>query len=189
MREGAGRTEVVADSDLTFREAVAGTTAPEDVLASLRLLGVEYLGLDGRRHRGQLVVHEALEADVRDLFRLMEELRFPVARAVPIVRYGWSDDASMAANNSSAFNYRPVEGTDRLSRHAFGRAIDINPFLNPVVYRDGRISPPGASWRPEQPGTLSEGHPVVLAFLERGWCWGGRFEAYADYHHFDKAGC
>jgi hypothetical protein len=185
-REGSGNAGFVVDSALTFQEAVAGTAAPRDVLGSLRLLAVEYLGFDGLRHRGQLVVHEALEAEVGDLFRLLERLRFPVARVVPIVRYGWSDDASMADNNSSAFNYRVVDGTDRLSRHAFGRAVDVNPFLNPVVYRDGRVSPPGASWRPERPGTLSEGHPVVLAFLERGWRWGGRFEAYADYHHFDK---
>lgn len=186
MREESGPASVIVDSAMTFHEAVAGTVAPEEVLQSLRLLELEYLGLDGRDHRGQMVVQEALEAEVRDLFRLMETLRFPLGRAVPVVRYGWSDDASMADNNSSAFNYRFVEGTARLSNHAFGRAVDINPFLNPVVYRDGRISPPGASWQPEAPGTLSEGHPVVRAFLERGWRWGGHFRAYADLHHFDK---
>lgn len=186
MREKSGPACVIVDSAMTFHEAVAGTAAPEEVLRSLRLLEVEYLGLDGRDHRGQMVVHEALEAEVLDLFRLMETLRFPVARVVPVVRYDWSDDASMADNNSSAFNYRVVEGTDRLSNHAFGRAVDINPFLNPVLCRDGRITPPGASWRPEVPGTLSEGHPVVRAFLERGWRWGGQFSDYADLHHFDK---
>jgi hypothetical protein len=186
MREESGPAGVILDSAMAFGEAVAGTAAPEAVLRSLRLLEVEYLGMDGRLHQGQMVVHEALVAEVRDVFRVMQSLRFPVARVVPVVRYDWSDDASMADNNSSAFNYRVVEGTDRLSNHAFGRAVDINPFLNPVLYRDGRISPAGASWRPETPGTLSEGHPVVRAFLERGWRWGGHFRDCADLHHFDK---
>lgn len=171
---------------LGFAEAVAGTTAPAETLEQLSLLSLRHLGFDGRWHRGQLVVRRELAAELAEIFALMEALRFPVAQVTPIVRYHWSDEASMAADNSSAFNYRLIAGTTRLSLHAEGRAIDINPRENPAIYPDGRVAPPGAVWRPESPGTFSANTPVVQAFLARGWRWGGHFTHIRDYHHFEK---
>ena len=177
---------IILDSRMTRAEALAGTKAPRSVIDALHLLEVSYFSFDGRLHRGQLLLHEAVERDVREIFRLIEAMRFPVAGVVPIVRYQWSDAASMAANNSSAFNYRPVAGSDRLSHHASGRAVDINPLQNPAVYRDGRIEPPGAVYDPSGPGAFSGASPIVRAFLIRGWQWGAGFEAVSDYHHFQK---
>ena len=177
---------VIVDSGMDFSGAIAGTAAPREVLETLCLIDVHYAGLDGRHHRGQLVIHRDLAADVGEIFALMEGLKFPVAGAVPIVRYGWSDEASVAANNTSAFNYRVVAGTDRLSRHATGRAVDINPRLNPAIYVDGRIAPAEGLYRPGIPGTLTGEDSVVSAFLERGWRWGGHFNHVRDYHHFEK---
>lgn len=171
---------------MNFAQAVAGTEAPREIVASLCLFDVCYLGFDGHRHHGQLVVHRDLAADIEEFFTLMLALKFPVAGVVPIVRYGWSDEASMAANNSSAFNYRTIAGTDRLSRHALGRAVDINPRENPAIYPDGRIAPAGAVYRPAEPGTFTGDHPLVCAFIERGWRWGGHFNHMRDYHHFEK---
>ncbi len=178
--------DIVLDSRMTRAEALAGTNAPQPVTDALRLLEVSYFSFDGRLHRGQLLLHEAVERDVREIFRLIEAMRFPVAGVVPIVRYQWSDAASMAANNSSAFNYRPVAGSDRLSHHASGRAIDINPVQNPAVYRGGRIEPPGAVYDPGGAGAFSAASPILRAFLIRGWQWGAGFEAVRDYHHFQK---
>jgi peptidoglycan L-alanyl-D-glutamate endopeptidase CwlK len=189
---GDGRGDAVADgsvvveSAMGFAEAVAGTAAPRETLESLSLIDLRYLGFDGRPHRGQIVVHRELAVEVGEIFALMEQWRFPIAGVVPIVRYGWSDEASMAADNSSAFNYRTIAGTDRLSRHALGRAVDINPRENPAVYPDGRIAPAGAVYRPGSPGTFTDGHPAVCAFIERGWRWGGHFDDMRDYHHFEK---
>jgi hypothetical protein len=166
--------------------AVAGTAAPPEVLATLTLLAVRHLGFDGRWHVGRLVVRRELAAELAELFALMAALRFPLFRVTPIVRYGWSDEASMAADNSSAFNYRLIAGTDQLSLHAQGRAVDLNPRENPVLYPDGRIAPAGAVWRPGSPGTFAEEEPVVRAFLARGWRWGGHFTHLRDYHHFEK---
>jgi peptidoglycan L-alanyl-D-glutamate endopeptidase CwlK len=177
---------VIVESAMDFAQAVAGTAAPPEILDRLRLIDVRYFGFDGRRRRGQLVVHRELAEELQGLFLLMEQWRFPVAGAVPIVSFGWSDEASMAADNSSAFNYRPVSGTDRLSRHALGRAVDINPRENPAIYPDNRIAPAGAVWRPEQPGTFTKDHPMVRAFQEKGWRWGGEFTHLLDYHHFEK---
>ena len=181
-----GTEFAVEQAAMCFAEAIAGTTAPTAILAQLSLLSVRHLGFDGRWHPGQLVVRRDLAAEIAEIFALMETLRFPVAQVTPIARYDWSDEASMAADNSSAFNYRLIAGTERLSLHAEGRAIDINPRENPVVYSDGRVAPPGAVWRPGCPGTFSADDPVVRAFLERGWRWGGHFIHLRDYHHFEK---
>ncbi|OPY91267.1 MAG: hypothetical protein A4E72_00205 [Syntrophus sp. PtaU1.Bin208] len=175
----------VADSSLTFAEAVSGSTAPEAVLATLRLVEVTYYGFDGRLHMGQLVVSCAVEEDVREIFSLIREVRFPVNAVVPIVRYSWSDEASMEANNSSAFNYRVIAGTNLLSRHALGLAVDLNPRQNPIIYENGQILPSGAIYQPEATGTLTESSLVVQAFLRRGWHWGGHFQNIRDYHHFE----
>ena len=178
--------EIVIDSQMTFAEALTGTTAPPEVISALSLLEVSYYSFDGKLHRGQMVLHKAVEKDIREIFRLIEAVRFPVAKVIPIVRYQWFDDASMADNNSSAFNYRFVQATKRLSHHAFGRAIDINPCQNPVIYKDGRIDPPGAVYHSDEAGAFSEASPIVQAFLSRGWQWGAHFKTVKDHHHFQK---
>ncbi|MCX8055086.1 MAG: M15 family metallopeptidase [Ignavibacteria bacterium] len=92
----------------------------------------------------------------------------------------------MANNNTSSFNYRKIAGTNRLSLHSYGLAVDINPFNNPVVYNDGRISPKGAKYNPKNVGTFTSACPIVQKFKELGWRWGGEFNSFKDYHHFDK---
>jgi peptidoglycan LD-endopeptidase CwlK len=174
------------DSKMTFQEAIAGTKAPQNVINSLCLVDVRYWAFDDTLHGGQLIVHESAKNDIVEMFSIIEEVKFPIAKVVPIVKYAWSDDASMADNNTSAFNYRFVAGTERLSHHASGRAVDINPYMNPVIYENGRIDPPGAHYDPHKAGTLSASHVIVREFISRGWRWGGNFSSSIDYHHFDK---
>jgi hypothetical protein len=186
MSNNDKHSEILIDSRMSFAEAIAGTKAPDRVIRELCLVDVFYYSFDGKLHQGQVIVHQSVRRDVEKIFALIRRERFPIARAVPIVKYGWSDNASMADNNTSAFNYRWVAGTRRLSRHATGQAVDINPRQNPVVYRNGRISPKDAVYQPGTKGTLSEDSPVVRAFIERGWRWGGHFETMMDAHHFQK---
>jgi hypothetical protein len=181
-------TSPIIDSRMTFEEAVAGTAAPENIIDCLCLLTVRYRAFDGLLHEGQLVVHKTAKNDIIEIFRIIEKSEFPIARVIPIVRYNWSDDQSMAHNNTSAFNYRFVSGTERLSNHACGRAIDINPYQNPVIYGNGHVSPPGAVFMPGAAGTFFEEHLLVREFLSRGWQWGGYFTSLKDYHHFDTPG-
>jgi hypothetical protein len=169
----------VVDSALTLPEALGKNDFPPRVLKDQRLVTVRYYGFDGKLHQGQLVVHRDLEGEVREIFEEIRKSRFPLAKVVPIVRYGWSDDRSVADNNTSGFNYRRVEGTRVLSRHATGRAIDLNPLQNPYV---GHSSEP---YRPEVRGTFTRESPVVKAFLRRGWKWGGLWKR-KDYQHFEK---
>ncbi len=180
------KSDVIIDSDLTFKEAIKGTKAPLDVINSLVLLNVVYYSTDNKLHQGQLVIHKDAKQDIEDIFKMMLDQKFVINKVIPIVKYNWSDNASMDDNNTSAFNYRNIAGTNRLSNHSFGRAVDINPFFNPVIHKDGSVSPKGAKYDTTKPGTFSENHPIVIEFKRRGWRWGGNFSQYADNHHFDK---
>ena len=69
------------------------------------------------------------------------------------------------------------------SNHAFGRAIDINPFQNPYI-KDGLVEPVGAIYKLDQPGTLTV--EIVEFLKKRGGIWGGDYHDLKDYHHFEK---
>ena len=178
--------EIIVDSAISFSDAIEGTNAPEQIVDSLSLVDVLYYSFDDKRHQGQIIVNNDLEEDIYEIFALIEKIKFPVGRVIPIVAYGWDDHSSMADNNSSSFNFRVIEGTTKLSLHSFGRAVDINPVQNPVIYPNGVIVPEGAKYSPPNAGTFSAKNPVVQKFVKRGWHWGGNFEQSKDYHHFEK---
>jgi len=91
----------------------------------------------------------------------------------------------MSANNTSAFNYRNIKGTDRLSKHSYGIAIDINPLFNPFVKKNS-VEPEGAKYIPSRKGTLTGSSEVVKIFKSYGWQWGGDWNRGKDYQHFEK---
>ncbi len=134
---------------------------------------------------GIIEVRGDLIADMEELFRFMLAERFPLSSVLPIACFGWNDERSMVANNTSGFNYRMIAGTKRLSNHASGRAIDINPLLNPFI-RGEIIQPAGAIYDPLRPGTLTATSPVTRFLKDRGWIWGGDWESLKDYQHFEK---
>ncbi len=179
-------THIIIDNNYSFAQALAGTDAPLDIIDRLSMLDVIYYSFDGNKHQGQIIINNELENDLETIFALMEELKFPLGKAIPIAAYSWRDHNSMADNNTSSFNYRLIEGTNKLSLHSLGRAIDINPLQNPVIYADGTIAPAGARYDPDKEGTFRKGHPIVEEFLKLGWHWGGNFAHLKDYHHFEK---
>jgi hypothetical protein len=157
----------------------------------LRTVRLTYWGFDGRAHEGRLVVARRLAADVVAVFRRLYAARFPIRRMVPVSAYRGSDDASMAADNTSGFNCRFVGGTTRWSMHAYGEAIDVNPVENPYV-QGRRVSPPAGRRYVDRtrrrPGMVVEGDAVVRAFEAVGWRWGGRWTGSKDYQHFSTTG-
>lgn len=183
----------IIDAQMTRDEALDGLNpdCPPEILDKQRLVTVTYWSFDAKVHRGQLVVDEALVDDVQQVFAVALEHRFPIASVIPIAhpRFRkdgvWDDHLSMAANNTSCFNYRSIEGGRKLSNHAMGRAIDINPVQNPYV-RGEIVLPPGSSYAPVRAGTLHADDPIVRAFTERGWTWGGTWQTLKDYQHFEK---
>jgi hypothetical protein len=140
---------------------------------------------------GQLVLHVDHVADVDRVMSRLFDARFPIERIEPIEAYGGDDDASMAANNSSAFNCRFVGGTTRWSEHAHGRAVDINPIQNPFVRGDVVEPPAGRAFLDRsdvRPGMIVRPGPVVEAFAEIGWGWGADFSTSDDHQHFSSTG-
>jgi len=177
---------VIIDSKMTFEESIKSTQAPAELIEEISLIDVQYYSFDGKLHQGQLVVHNDVKEDVLEIFDIIKEIEYPVNKVVPIVVFDWSDNASMDDNNTSAFNYRFISGTKRLSNHAFGKAVDINPINNPYITSNGKIIPSAGSYDTKKFETFTDDHPVVKAFKDRGWRWGGNFNSYKDYHHFDK---
>jgi D-alanyl-D-alanine carboxypeptidase len=159
--------------------------------SELRVLRLSYWGFDGRLHVGRLVVHRRVTRDVVTVFRHLFTARFPIRRMVPVSAFGGSDDASMAADNTSGFNCRFVSGTRRWSMHAYGLAIDVNPVENPYVSGD-RVRPPAGRRylrrTTARAGMAVEGRVLVRAFDAVGWHWGGRWSSSSDYQHFSTNG-
>ena len=153
--------EIIVDSQMSFFEAIEGTTAPLEIIDSLCLLDVIYYSFDGIKHQGQLLVKSELEDDIYEIFVLIEQLKFPIGKAIPVMAYSWDDHESMADNNSSSFNFRVIEGTTKLSMHSLGKAVDINPVQNPVIYPNGVIAPESAKYLPQNKGTFTADNAIV----------------------------
>jgi peptidoglycan LD-endopeptidase CwlK len=177
--------KVIVDCNYTLSEALAGKDIPKDIKEDLRLVDVYYYSFDKKLHKGQLVINKNLVNDIEWIFKMLKEKKFPIKSVIPVVKYYWSDDESMKANNTSAFNYRLVVNTNRFSNHSTGRAIDINPWQNPQII-DGKASPEGALYNPKVKGTISKHSLVVRLFKNKGWNWGGDWKTRTDYQHFEK---
>lgn len=164
-------------------EALRKSSAPNRIIVRQVLVSVRYFGFDKKLHRGQIVVDRTLAKEVAAIFNEIRMSKFPIARAIPVSRLGWSDLSSMARNNTSGFNFRRVFGSNSLSAHAVGRAIDINPIQNPDMHLIGIVS---GHYRPGRPGTITRQSPVYQAFIRHGWKWGGSWRGKKDYQHFYK---
>lgn len=190
---------LVVDSNMTDAQALAqnpANPAPANIIAAQRVLTVRYFGFDHQLHQGQIVVAHTVADDVQAFFREALREHFPIAHAIPASapQYQWSDNAMMADNNSSGFNYRTIAGQTTLSNHALGLAFDVNTFLNPYIYVNDSgqtiSEPAGATYNPSMPGTLSDSNPLVKFMKARGWTWGGDWtltgDGVTDYQHFEK---
>lgn len=160
-------------------------------LSDLRYIRLRYVDARGRDLEGELVCHKDIAADLVSIFRQLHRARYPIERVRLIDDYGANDHRSMVANNTSAFCYRRVAGTAKLSNHSRGRAIDINPLYNPQVKRGGRIvAPPEgrpyANRSRRSPYRIVRGDLCYRLFRQHGFSWGGDWRRSKDYQHFEK---
>ena len=159
---------------------------PED----LRQLTLSYWNFDRKPENGVLIVNREVAQEVAQLFRDLFRHGFMIEKMSPVEEYGGSDDASMAANNTSAFNCRDVTGQPgKFSNHSWGRAIDINPLTNPYIKGDKVLPPEGRRYLDRThafPGSILGGGFVVVRFTQAGWQWGGSWSDRKDYQHFEK---
>ncbi len=191
----------IVDSEYTREQAIDSMAEVSQVVESnperrkniferQSIVRVHYLSPEQKIHEGQIIVDKDLAQEVGDLFAFLMEENIAVHSVIPIIKYGGQDEQSMLANNSSGFNYRYIKGTDKLSLHAFGFAIDINPRDNPVQKDGVTIEPPGDDIVRDldNPNTFTSDHKLVVWLKQRGWTWGGDWVTpYQDYHHFEKA--
>jgi hypothetical protein len=161
-------------------------------LRRLRYVRVDHWTFRGREKRGELVVHRNAVPALREVFRTLFAERFPIRRMRLVDDYDGSDFDSIEADNTSAFNCRPVSGGGGWSQHAYGRAIDVNPIENPYVYANGttshRASRPYLDRRHRRRGMAVRRGALVRAFERAGWGWGGRWSPAKDYQHFSATG-
>jgi hypothetical protein len=174
-----------ADLPYSWREG-----CPLDV-GALRSVDVSHFGYDGQVHTGRLIVAAEVAEDMVDIMSQLFVVAFPIERMETVDVYEGDDDLSMAANNTSAFNCRPVTGGGSWSEHSYGTAIDVNPLVNPYVIGGTVLPPAGAAYADrslEAPGMIHDGDAVVEAFASRGWIWGGTWSSPKDYQHFSTSG-
>ena len=161
-------------------------------LSELRDVRVSYLGFDGRRHLGQIIVNRSVAKDVVSVFRKLYAARYPIRRMVPVDVYGGSDFNSIEHDNTSSFNCRNATGSSNWSNHAYGLAIDLNPIENPYVSGGStshRASVKYLNRSKHLKGMIHPGDVVVRAFESIGWGWGGYWSgSVKDLQHFSYNG-
>ncbi len=162
-------------------------------LDELRYLRVLHIGFDGKTHIGELMVNQVIAEDILEIMSELYKQEYPIEKMVLIDVYGAEDESSMSDNNTSAFNYREIAGSSKLSRHALGLAIDINPKYNPYVKeKNGEllVSPSNGSLYADRSQEFSykiaEGDLCLQLFREHGFTWGGSWNSVKDYQHFEK---
>ena len=159
----------------------------------LRYVHVRHMGFDGEAKDGELVVNKAIADDVLAIFEELYKADYPIEKVRLVDEYDADDEASMSDNNSSAFNFRFISHTMRISRHGLGMAVDINTRYNPYVKTvDGKLSiepANGADYvdrSKDFPHKIDHEDLCYKLFKEHGFTWGGDWTHSKDYQHFER---
>lgn len=182
------------------------SNCPVDI-KRLRLVKFIHYDFSHEEKQGEIVVLEAVAKKVMEVFQQLFYYKFPIAQAKTIEKYKGLDKFSMAANNTSAFNFRPIAGKTLLSIHSYGLAIDINPVQNPCLEQktieneeevfvsvqpaDGQEYLNRTNVRPgmaEQILNETTAMRVVELFQQHGFhVWGGKWNNPIDWQHFQPS--
>ncbi len=186
--------ESSAPDDMASEDSPDAPASPEITFDELRYVHIWHIDFDGNPAEGELVCNEAIAADLAEIFLELYRNEYRLEKVLLIDEYEGDDTASMEDNNTSCFNYRTVDDTDRLSRHAYGLAIDINPLYNPyITYTEEgteHVSPasalPYADRSLSFPYKIDEDDLCYKLFNQHGFTWGGNWNNMKDYQHFQK---
>lgn len=181
--------------DRTFRR-IEGKSFKKECTTprtDLRYLKVLHYNQDGQIQLGEMICNQAITSDLLAIFRALYDAKYPIERMVLIDDYDASDNRSMLANNSSAFNFRFIAGTTKLSNHSRGMAVDINPLYNPYVrVSNGQTQVDPAEAAPyvdrsqNFPFKIDNNDLACKLFKKHGFEWGGDWTTRKDYQHFEK---
>ena len=183
-------------SDAVFQRMLGhsfpqGCTVPRQNLRYLRVL---HRNAEDSVCHGELVCNKLIANDLLDIFHQLYAAHYPIERIRLIDDYDADDERSMTDNNSSCFCFRTIAGSQKLSKHALGMAIDINTLYNPYVrpQRNGtQLINPVAGKRyadRSKPSKykIEKGDLCHRLFLQHGFTWGGNWKTKKDYQHFEK---
>jgi hypothetical protein len=168
----------------------ADCTVPRD---ELRYVHVLHMGFDGQTKEGELVVNKAIADDVLAIFEELYQADYPIEKVELVDAYNADDEESMSHNNSSAFNFRFISHTTKISKHGLGMAVDINTLYNPYVKTvDGKLSiePANATAYVDRskdfPYKIDHDDLCYKLFTKYGFTWGGDWTHSKDYQHFER---
>lgn len=163
-------------------------------LDKLRYLRIRYVDFDGNTQDGEMIVNKKIAKKTLKVFYQLYRIEYPIQRMKLIDEYGADDEASMADNNTSAFNYRKVANSNKLSNHSLGLAIDINPRVNPYITSYGIAPANSKVYRVRDASKcrgkyrdymIHRGDKVYQIFKKYGFSWGGDWKHSKDYQHFE----
>ena len=166
---------------------------PQVLYEDLMYVHLLHYNFKGDVTAGEMICNKAIAQDIVDIFYELYLAEYQIEKIQLIEEYNGDDNLSMQANNTSCFNYRVVEGSTRLSKHAYGLAVDINPFYNPYVTFDSdgnaHYAPEGSEIYADRtaafPYKIDETDLCYRLFTERGFTWGGNWNSVKDYQHFE----
>ena len=161
-------------------------------LSDLRYLHVLHVGFDGQSHDGEIICNKYIADDLLEIFEELYEAKYPIEKIKLVDEYNADDEASMADNNSSSFNFRFISYTTKISKHGYGLAIDINTLYNPYVKTvNGKLSiePANAADYVDRSKDfdykIDEEDLAYKLFIAHGFEWGGSWKNSKDYQHFE----
>ncbi len=164
-------------------------------IKNLRYLRMTYLNFEGEEDIGELIVHQDIAEDMVSILRELYVQGYPIKQMKLVSDFDGNDWKSIEADNTSAFNCRKATGSQKWSRHSYGKAIDINPIENPYVSRKGKIShKESLQYRkrqhkrdtPADKAVLLKNDEATKLFETYGFKWGGDWRYTKDYQHFSK---
>ena len=174
------------------QQRMIGNSMPKSIPISfneLRYLTLPYYDFDGNIQIGEMVCNKVIAHDLLVVFRILFHFNYPIQSIRLVDDYGADDEASMHANNTSCFNYRYIHGTNILSKHALGRAVDVNPLQNPWVKGNMTYPSTAVPYRdrtPAFPHKIDQQDLCYRVFKWKGFVWGGEWRTSKDYQHFQK---
>ena len=161
--------------------------------SDLRYLLFLHRNLEGKAVIGEMVANRKIADDVLEIMQQLFYESYPIEQARLIDYFDADDEKSMAANNTSCFNWRTKAGSANISKHAMGMAVDINPLYNPYFkFSDveGTTQPSNGMPYVDRmwsfPYRIEEGDLCYQLFVEHGFKWGGSWNSARDYQHFEK---
>lgn len=181
-----------------IKEKITGVSYrenPDISLDDLRYVRILHYDFQGQIQEGELIVNQKIAYAVMRTFYQLYKWEYPIESVRLVDDFEGDDELSMEANNSSAFNYRTVEGSSELSRHALGMAVDINPRINPYVREDAYFPKNAEEYLERDPKKCTGEHRDKMIhkkdmaykiFKRNGFSWGGDWQSVKDYQHFER---